>query len=93
MDVEYGGDNVLNDEQKANIRAIMTHLAQAVALVKEPVDPKVEAALEIAFELCAEQLALDKHYKWLQDPPDEDRFLIDDGPSADDLESWFSDEN
>lgn len=88
----------LSDSDKRHLEDMIGRVKDLSEMVREPVDPKVEACLELAFRLLAEQIYCDRAYAWSQDsaPAPDDKFLHlsddDDIPDADELNSWLGGE-
>ena len=83
---EYVG---LSDVEREYIEKIMLSISKIGQDIKEPIDPKVQPALLLAFELLREQIELDKKYTWAEGEED-DKFLMGDGPSGEELSQWFN---
>ena len=78
--------NALSPEEVAAIKNVMNKIKNIAPLVKDdPFDPKVEAILEIAFEMLREQLLIDKKYNCKRANQDDKFHHDDDIPSVDDL--------
>jgi len=90
MEINYNseGEPVLGEREVAKIKGIMLAISMIHKEVKSPIDPKVETALEIAFECLKEQLALDKAYTWGEIAQEDDRFLEDDDNILSEEELW-----
>jgi len=81
----------LTEEEVAKIKQVMVKISECAEIVKiDPFDPKIEAMLEITFEMLNEQLMMDKKYVCSKANKD-DTFLIKDSdiPSVDDLKEML----
>lgn len=84
------------------LRDHLNHIADNV--IGEPMDPKVEACLQMAADMIDEQVTMDKYYTWPgkddaeeteEDSKESNPYLFleneeSDIPSTDDLENWFN---
>lgn len=65
----------LSKEEIEQIRDMIKALAQIARSAKQPIDPKVEAMIDITISLLTEQIELDKRYEWAPPATEDDRFL------------------
>lgn len=92
IQAEYsdGSEENLSADDKEALETIMAKIRSAAKLVKPPLDPKIEALLDVAFEMCSEQLSGDKKYTWGPPTSMDDKFYHEKNiPSADDLKDMF----
>jgi hypothetical protein len=78
-------------------KEMLIEFAEAIAnlgrSVRCPMDPKVDALLEVIFNLIHEQIDLDKTYEYVGVADNDSKFepLDQDIPDAKELESWMND--
>ena len=88
----------LSDTERQRIEEILQCIQELANMVVEPVDPKVEGCLEIAFTMLTEQLDCDRRYEWGPVPARDDKFLYlsndkdNEVPGADELDTWLPQE-
>lgn len=56
--------NKLSDDDKKLLSIIRQAVQQIIGKVREPMDPKILAMLEMVSDMVAEQIVMDKHYDW-----------------------------
>jgi len=86
----------LSEVERQHIKDLMEDIEELASKIIEPIDPKVEGLLEIAFAMLVEQLEQDKKYEYGDERQNEDdKFLFldnekdNDTPSADELSEWY----
>ena len=85
----------LSDTERQRIEEILGGIQELGDMIVEPVDPKVEGCLELAFAMLVEQLEADRRYEWGEIPPRDDKFLYlsndkdNEIPGPDELNSWL----
>lgn len=86
--------NLSETEQNA-IVDMMEKIENLAKELREPMDPRVESCLEMAFRNLAFQLQMDARFDWGPVPEEDDRFLYLDNdkdniiPDASELEKWL----
>ncbi len=85
----------LSETERNTIEEMIAGLQNLASMVVEPVDPKVEACLELAFRMLTEQLSCNRRYEWEGAPAADDKFLYlsndkdNNIPDADELNDWL----
>lgn len=86
----------LSETERAVIEELIEGVQKLAEKIIEPVDPKVEGCLELAFRCLVEQIACDRRYEWEEIAPPDDKFLFlsnekdNEIPDADELNNWMS---
>lgn len=85
----------LSEAERQRIKELLGDIQNMGDKIVEPIDPKVEGCLELAFNMLVEQLECDRRYEWEGVPPRDDKFLYlsndkdNEIPGVDELNNWL----
>jgi hypothetical protein len=85
----------LSEAERQRIEELIHDIQDMGDKLVEPIDPKVEGCLELAFNMLVEQLECNRRYEYEGMPTRDDKFLYlsndkdNEIPGADELSSWL----